>query len=343
MRASGGEGAGHVLVPRDLRRALEGRQKATRSPPFRARISRASSGDATSSPRPSIIFLTCVTWLALRGGELAPPDPETVLEADANIAAHRRGHRRDRHLVASRAEHRPAIIVAEQPVGRPLHMHHVVGMSPDAAEQPEAGLDEQGRLHQALGEEVVQIVEMAGVVALEFVARAGGVQRVESVTDVLEAVAEHEIMRALQHLRLPVVLKRLEALEHRKQAEIHRPHVQRGDFGLPLLGRPHPLLDGHVGGAAGRQIDHDVRRLLDSSQERLEGLRALVRAAVDRIARVQVDNRCAGLRRAERALRDFLRRDRQVRRHRGRMDRAGDGATDDNFTLGHVVFLLLFF
>src|SRR5512145_2175032 len=31
--------------------------------------------------------------------------PQRVLEADADVAAHRRGERRDRHLVAPRAEH----------------------------------------------------------------------------------------------------------------------------------------------------------------------------------------------------------------------------------------------
>ena len=46
---------------------------------------------------------------------------------------------------------------------------------------------------------------MAGVVALELVARARRVQRVERVPDVLEAVAEHEVVRALQHRGLPVV------------------------------------------------------------------------------------------------------------------------------------------
>ena len=184
---------------------------------------------------------------------------------------------------------------------------------------------------------VMQIVEMAGVVALELVARARRVQRVERVADILEAVAEHEIVRALEHVRLPVVLELLVALEHREQAEIHRAHVERGDLGLPFLGRPDALLDGHVGRSAGREIDHDVGRLLDPAQERLEGLGALVGPPVDRIARVQMDDRRARFRRAERALGDLLRRDGQVRRHRRRVDRARDRAADDDFPLGHDV------
>ncbi len=50
---------------------------------------------------------------------------------------------------------------------------------------------------------------------------------------------------------------------------------------------------------------------------------------------MQMHDRGASLRRAERALRDLLGRDGQMRRHRRRMDRAGDGATDDDFALGH--------
>ena len=88
---------------------------------------------------------------------------------------------------------------------------------------------------------------MARVVALELIARAGRVERIERVANVLEAVAEHEIVRAFQHLRLPFVLELLVALQHREQAEIHRAHVERGDLRLPFLGRPNALLDRHVG------------------------------------------------------------------------------------------------
>src|SRR6266404_1767973 len=91
-----------------------------------------------------------------------------------------------------------------------------IWMRADPAQQTEAGLDEERRLHQPLSPEIMEVMEVAGVVALELVARAGFVEGFQRVADVLEAVAEDEIMRAFQHRRLPVVLKLLAALEHRE-------------------------------------------------------------------------------------------------------------------------------
>ncbi len=73
------------------------------------------------------------------------------------------------------AQHRPVIIVAEQPVGGALHMHDVFGMRADAAQDAEHRLHEQRRLDQAAVEEMPQRVEMADVVALDL--EAGVVAR----------------------------------------------------------------------------------------------------------------------------------------------------------------------
>ena len=77
----------------------------------------------------------------------------------------------------------------------------------DAAEDAEHGLHEERRLHQPALEEMGEIVEMGGVVALELEARAGVAERPQHELDILEGVAEHEIARILERLRLPVVLK----------------------------------------------------------------------------------------------------------------------------------------
>ena len=78
-------------------------------------------------------------------------------------------------------------------------------------------------------------------------------------------------------------------------------------------------------------------RCLMTLQERREGLRRLVGPAVLRIARVQMHDRGAGLGRADRGIGDLLGGHRQMRRHRRRVDRAGDGAGDDDFAaLRHV-------
>ena len=81
--------------------------------------------------------------------------------------------------------------------------------------------------------------------------------------------------------------------------------------------------------------------LLKHLEERRKGLRRLVRAAVFGIARVQVHDRRTSLCRTDSRVRDLLRRDRQVRGHRGGVDRAGDGAGNDDFAgFGHERFLV---
>jgi hypothetical protein len=81
--------------------------------------------------------------------------------------------------------------------------------------------------------------------------------------------------------------------------------------------------------------------LLDARQEAAEGFGRLVRLAGLGVARMQVDDRRAGLGRADRRIADLVRRHRQVGRHRGGVDRAGHGAGDDDLALlGHGVALL---
>ena len=176
---------------------------------------------------------------------------------------------------------------------------------------------------------------MAGIVTFELVARARAVQRFQRVADILEGVAEDEVVGALQHLRLPVVLERLVPLQHREQAEIHRPHVEARDLRLPGGGRPHALLDGHVGRSAGRQVHDDVGALLDDAQERLKGLRRLIRPSIDRIARVEMNDRGPRRRGAEGGLGNLGRCHRQMRRHRGRVDRSGNRAGNDDLVRRH--------
>src|ERR1700704_2905752 len=74
--------------------------------------------------------------------EAAGADPQTVFEPDPDVAAHRGSHRGDRHLGAAGAEDRPVVAITEQTIGRPLHVHNIVRMRTDAAEKPEARLDE---------------------------------------------------------------------------------------------------------------------------------------------------------------------------------------------------------
>src|SRR5260221_7286776 len=149
----------------------------------------------------------------------------------------------------------------------------------------------------------MEIVEVTGVVALKFIARAATVERFQGITDVLEGVAEHKIMGGFQHGRLPVVFELFESLEHREQAEIHRSHIQACNFWLPNRGRLYPLLDGHIGRAAGREINYHIGSLPDGAEKRLERLRRLVRPAVLRIAGMKEHDSRAGLGSAQSGIR----------------------------------------
>src|SRR3546814_7998324 len=98
-------------------------------------------------------------------------------------------------------------------------------MRTDAAEQTEAGLDEEWSLDEPLLPEIMEIVEVARVVAFELVARARRIERLEGIADILEVVAKDEIVDAFEHRRLPSMLKFLLGLEHREKAKVNRHHV----------------------------------------------------------------------------------------------------------------------
>ena len=206
-------------------------------------------------------------------------------------------------------------------------------MRADAAEEAEDRLDEERRLDQPAVDEMRQRVEMADVVALDFEARAvlgaGG----EDVGDVLEGVLEDAVVRAFEIGALPVVLELLETVQHRVETEIHRAHVERGDLGLEMGAGLQAFLDQHGRRAAGGDVDDAVRALLDHLEEGLEGLGRLVGLAGLRIAGMDMDERRAGLGRADGGVDDLIGRHRQIGRHGWRMDRAGDGAGDDDFAV----------
>jgi hypothetical protein len=132
---------------------------------------------------------------------------------------------------------------------------------------------------------------------------------------------------------LPIVLEVFETIEHREQAEVHRAHVQRRHFGLEACRRLHALLRQHVGAAAGGQVDDGARARVHCRQEARERLGRLVGPAGGEVARVQVQDRRARFGGRHRFVGDLLRRDRQVRRHRGRVDRPRDRAGDDDLAL----------
>ncbi|MCY1429045.1 hypothetical protein D9M71_449490 [compost metagenome] len=148
--------------------------------------------------------------------------------------------------------------------------------------------------------------------------------------DVAEGIAEDPVVTFGQVGPFPLVLELGEAVEHFIQPEVHRTHVQRGQFRLELCHRLQAFFHAHGRRAAGGDVDHHVTLGLDLRQELTEQVDILARPAINGITRMQVDNRRPGFGCTDGGVGDFLRRDRQVRRHRRRMDGARDGAGDDD-------------
>ena len=276
--------------------------------------------------------------LGVRFGELAARQIEAVLEADADVAAHHRAHRAEAHLVPPGAQDRPLVVVAEQAVGGLLHEDQVLLVGADAAEDAEDGLHEERRADQPPVEEVGEVVEMADIVALEL--ETGAVRLSQILQDafyILESISEYEVVRAAQIGLLPVVFPLLDAVGGLEDAEIDRAHVERGDLGLGDQRRRHAFLHRHAEPAAGGDVDHRVGVLLDPGQELHEHRGVRRRPAVVRVAGVEVEDRGARLRRPDRLLGHLVRGERQVVRHRGGVDRAGNRAGDDDLVvLRHV-------
>ena len=237
-----------------------------------------------------------------------------VLEADAHVAAHDRADGDEPRLVTPGPEHRQVVLVAEQPVGDPLHVHEVLDVGADAAEDPEDRLHEQRRLQHPAVQEVGEVVEVAGVVALELEARPARPDLGDDRLDVGERVLEDEVRRVLEVGLLPVVLELGDPRGHREDPEVEAAHVQRAQLGVEAPDGGEPLLERHPQAAARRDVDDGVGAVEDVGQELPEHVGVGGRAAGSGVASVQMQDRGAGLGRTDRLVGDLLGSDGQVRR-----------------------------
>src|ERR1022692_2380172 len=142
-------------------------------------------------------------------------EPQAVLEPDADMTTHGRRHRGDRKLIASRTQDAPLILVAEQAVRGALHVHDVVRVATDAAQNAKNALNEKWRLDQRAIEKVARGIKMADVVALDLEARPIRRARGEDVLDILEGVLEDAIVGRREVGLLPIELPLFEPLQHR--------------------------------------------------------------------------------------------------------------------------------
>ena len=137
-----------------------------------------------------------------------------------------------------------------------------------------------------------QVVEVADIVALELELGAAVLaQMLQDELDVLERVAEDEVVGRLEERLLPVELPLLVAGGQREDAEVHRAHVAGAHLRLGGQRRGQPLLHRHAEPAAGGDVHHGVGVLLDHRQELHEHVRVGRRLAGLRVAGVQVQDR----------------------------------------------------
>ncbi len=89
----------------------------------------------------------------------------------------------------------------------------------------------------------------------------------------------------------PLVLQRRQFLQRHEAGEVHGAEVQRGHLGADALRRFEALLQRHARATTGGDVDDGVAARADLRQELHEDFRVRRRAAIHRIARMQVQHR----------------------------------------------------
>ena len=114
-------------------------------------------------------------------------------------------------------------------------------------------------------------------------------------------------------LAFPIELERLEPVEHRVEAEVHRSHVERGDLGLVGRRRRRGARPRLMYGLPARgDVDHRRSALLDAAEEWREGLGALVGLPRLGVPGMEMQYRRPGLGRRNRLRCDLVGCDRKV-------------------------------
>src|SRR5205085_8010588 len=127
-----------------------------------------------------------------------------VLESHAHIAAHHHGLRCERYLKSAGAQHRPAVVVAEQLVRCALHEREVIDVAADAAQNAEYQLQEDRRPEHAAVDAMREIIEVSDVIA--FVLEFGPftlAHELRYLFDIPEGIAENVLIGGEQILLLP--------------------------------------------------------------------------------------------------------------------------------------------
>ena len=147
-------------------------------------------------------------------------------------------------------------------------MHELLRRGVDATQHAHDELHEDRFLYQSFTQIESEGLQVTDVVALEFEARTELISEfLEDPLDIGKGILEHHVPRAFEEPGFPVMLPFAVAPAHRKQAEVHRTHIQRTHFRLRGNRRRQPFVERHDRAAAGRNIDDGIAALADLRQE----------------------------------------------------------------------------
>src|SRR5262249_42547270 len=155
------------------------------------------------------------------GGRKLPLGQEQiVLEPDAYVGAHRRRHGAEGDLHPSRRQHRPVILVSEQPLGGVAHHHDILRLGPDAAQDSKNRLYEKRWLDELAVEEMRERIKMPHIIAFEFEAHPMAfAQSLQYLLYISKSITENEVPRSFEMVSFPFVLEVAIALQHGIQSK----------------------------------------------------------------------------------------------------------------------------
>ena len=212
-------------------------QNFTCAAPFSASIWRASAGVATWYPSSSRMRRILLDLLGVGLGELAAPDVQAVLEPDAHVAAHHAACVQKWHLVAARRR---------APTSRSLGRTACRRCASCAADCRDPGrcrrecrrsvCTNSGGLTSPRSRSGRDCRDARRRSTRTRSACRAVAEPLQDALDVVEGVAEDEIVACREIGFLPVVLPGRVAFGEREDAEVHRAHVERAHLRLERIG-----------------------------------------------------------------------------------------------------------
>src|SRR3546814_13535641 len=106
-------------------------------------------------------------------------------------------------------------------------MEQIFGVRSLPAQNAEDGLDEERRRDQLPVEKVSQGIEMPDIIAFKLETSAMPLaERLEDILDILECIAENQVPRGLQILRILALLEALVIVDPRIKANVNQTQFQ---------------------------------------------------------------------------------------------------------------------